>query len=194
MYYTSKQLIEKAKQAEDYKGIPEGYWLCFIRRNEAEQEPNKFNDVAYLMKGYEIVLESTCTTTPGLPALRGGFKKYNKAGAAVVKSNIWMNDAFSPGLHNGRMKALRQVKDIYVYRDNDMDDIAEQIGNPKLGMWHTNIHAATYDFLSKVRKIFIKGWSYGCIVWNYMPMYKRMIERTKDQKFISAIVLNEFSI
>lgn len=194
MYYTSKQLITKAKQAEDYKGIPEGYWVCFVRINEEDQKPNEFNDVAYLMRGEEIVLTSTCTTTPGLPALRGGFKKYNKAGAAVVKSNVWMNEAFSPGLHNGKMEALRQVKDIYAYRDGDMDDVAEQLGTPKLGMWHTNIHASTYDFMSKIRRLFIKGWSYGCIVWNFMPDYKRMIKLTKKQKFISAIVLDEFSI
>ena len=146
MYYTESQIIQKVKQLEGYQGIPQEYWLCFIRINEADQKPNEFNDVVYLMKGQKIVLTSTCTTTPGLPALRGGFRKYNKAGAAVLKANIWMNKSFSSGLHNGRMKCLRQVKDLYAYRDNDLDDVAEQLGKPTLGMWHTNIHAATYDF------------------------------------------------
>jgi len=194
MYYTAEQLVTKAKEAKDYQGIPEGYWICCVRVNEADQKPNEFNDVLNLMMGESLVMMTTCTTTPGLPALRGGFKKYNKAGAAVVKAGVWMNNAFSPGLHNGRMKALRQVKDIFAHRDNDMDDIAEELGTAKKGMWHTNIHASTYDFLSKIRRLFIKGWSYGCIVCNFMPKYKKMIELTKSQKYISAIVLKEFSI
>ena len=194
MYYSAEHLVAKAKQVEDYKSIPEEYWICCIRVNEADQKPNEFNDTLHLMKGEQLVMTTTCTTTPGLPALRGGFKKYNKAGAAVVKSDIWMNEAFAPGLHNSRMKALRQVKDIFAHRDNDMDDIAEELGVAKKGMWHTNIHAATYDFLSKLRKLFIKGWSYGCIVCNYMPEYKKMIELTEKQKTISVVVLNEFSV
>lgn len=194
MYYTSEQIIAKVKEAEGFEKIPEGYWICCIRMNEYDRIPDHFNDTLNLMKGNQIVITTTCTTVPGLPALRGGFKKYNKAGAAVIKAGIWMYNAFAPGLHNGKMKALRQVKDIYVYRDSDMDNIAEELGSAKKGMWHTNIHAATYDFLSKIRKVFIKGWSYGCIVCNFMPEYKILIKLTENQKSISAIVLDEFSI
>lgn len=197
MYYTAKQLIAKAKESEGYEGIPEGYWICCIRMNEEDRKPNQFNDVLNLMEGSRLVLSTTCTTVPGLPALKGGFRRYNKKGAAVAKSNVWMIDAFSPGYHFGssnQMKALRQVKDIFAYRDGDMDDIAEQLGTPVLGMWNTNIHASTYNILNKIRRLLIKGWSYGCIVCNYRPEYNTMIKLTEDQKFISAIVLDEFSL
>ena len=123
MHYSEKEIIAKVKEAEDFKGIPKGYWICCIRMNEEDRKPDHFNDVLNLMKGNHLVMSTTCTTVPGLPALKGGFKKYNKNGAAVVKSNIWMNDAFSPGYHYGysdEMKALRQVKDIWP-RDRDWE-------------------------------------------------------------------------
>jgi len=194
MYYTAEHLVEKAKQAEGFIEIPDGYWLCFVRRTNTEGTPGKFNDVVNVMHKEEIVLTSTCTTTPGMPALKGGYRKYNKLGVAVVKANIWMNKAFSFGKHNGRMDALRQVKPVFVHRDGDKDNIAEELGTAKRGMWHTNIHAATYNTLDKIIKIFIRSWSYGCMVWNYRPDYNRMINFTRGQKFTSAIILDEFSI
>lgn len=194
MKYSAKEIVQQAKAAKEYKSIPEGYWIACVRRSVEERKSNQFECILNLMKGEDRILTTTCTTVPGLPALKGGFKDYNKAGAAVVKAGVWMNEAFSPGKHNGTMDALRQVKDVYVHRDNDMDDKAEELGQPVKGMWNTNIHASTYNFLEKAKKLLINGWSYGCIVCNYMPEYKIMIDLTKRQKYISAIVLDEFSI
>ena len=194
MYYTSEQLITRAEQCEGFVKIPSNYWIACVRRNQDDQKPNEFNDTFYLMKGNNIVKETTCTTTAGLPALQGGFKKYNSKGAAVVCSNIWMNDCFSYGLHAGKMPALRQVKEIYTTRDGNGNSIAEEYGERYKGMWYTNIHAATYNKHDKLLRKLIGNWSYGCIVLNYRPDYNEIIELTREQKSVSVIILKEFSI
>lgn len=194
MYYSAEEIVEMAKRAEGYISIPKDYWLAPIRRNEKDQKADEFNDVVNLMFGDKLIMTTTCTTTPGLPALRGGFKKYNAKGAAVVASDVWMYDAFGYGLHSGKMPCLRQKKNIYAYRDGDGDSIAEQNGVRYLGMWNTNFHAATYNMFDTLLRKIIGAWSYGCIVCNYRPEYNRIIELTKNQKAVSMVIIPEFSV
>lgn len=194
MYYSAEQLVEIAKRAKRFTHIPDNYWINIIRRNQADQKADEFNDVANLMHGEKLIMTTTCTSTPGLPALLGGFKKYNKAGAAVVCANIWMYDAFNYGLHNGKMPCLRQVKNIWTTRDGDMNKIAEEQGEKTFGMWNTNFHAATYKYLDTLLRKWIGLWSFGCIVCNYRPEYNKIIELTKPQKGVSIVVIPEFSI
>lgn len=194
MYYTGEQIVERSKQIEGFKGIPQNYWLAFIRRNLDDQKPNEFNDVANLMFGEQLVFSTTCTTVPGLPALKGGYKKYNKKGACVLKSDVWMYETFGYGLHNGRMECLREILPVWSYRDGDENEFAAQLGDATFGYVATNIHAATYNiWLDPIIKL-IGHWSYGCIVWNVMKTYREMIRLCKPQKRVSAIILNEFPI
>ena len=182
-----------AKRSGGFKKIPSGFWLLFVRRSLEDQKPNEFNDVCYLMNGTNSVDNFTCTTVPGLPALKGGYKKYNKKGAAVLKSNIWMYDSFKKGLHNGRMKCLRQDKDLWAYRDGDNDNKAEQLGQATLGMWHTNIHTVSYKRFTDYIKKFIGGWSYGCIVFNNLDEYYRMLSFFYDDP-VTALIIDEFTV
>ena len=194
MIYTDEQLITKAVTAEGFISIPQDYWVLCIRKNLDDQKPNEFNDIAYLMHGGKAVFWTTCTTVPGLPALKGGYKKYNNKGAAVLKANIWMNDCFNGGLHSGRMKALRQVKPVYTYRDGDGDSKAEQLGKPILGMWYTNFHASTYKWADTIIRKWIGHWSYGCMVCNNRQDYNKIIESTYNQSSVSILILDEFSV
>lgn len=194
MYYSDEQLIERASQMEGFVSIPNDYWLIFIRINLDDQKPNEFNDVCYLMKGTKSLFNTTCTTVPGLPALKGGYKRYNKNGACVLKADIWLNDSFAFGLHNSKMECLRQVENLWSTRDGNGNDKAEEVGPYSFGMWNTNIHCATYKiWLDFVRKL-IGQWSYGCIVLNSTKEYRELIKLCKPQKRVSAIILNEFSI
>jgi len=197
MYYSAEQLITMAKRAEGFTHIPTDYWNLYVRKNLDDQKPNEFNDVHYLMKGEEIVMDQTCTTVPGLPALKGGYKKYNKHGAAIIASNIWMYDAFKSGLHNGKMKCLRQVKPIFIYRDGDMDNKPEQIGPRVKGKWATNIHSVTYNLAyNAIKKLVLKligEWSYGCLVHNNVAGYVHFLDIVGDQE-ISTLILDEFSV
>jgi len=194
MNYTAEEVIERAKSGVGYDYIPEDYWWAFIRRNKDEQMPNQFNDIANLMHGDRLVMSTTCTTVPGLPALQGGFRKYNKDGAAVVCAGIWMYKAFKFGLHSGRMRCLRQDKWIWSTRDGDLDSIAEEQGKKSYGMWNTNIHAASYKYLDKLIRKWIGAWSYGCLVCNNRKEYDPMIDLCEFQDGVSVIILDEWSI
>jgi hypothetical protein len=146
------------------------------------------------MHGRKLITSTTCTTTPGLPALQGGFKKYNSQGAAVVCANVWMYNAFSYGLHSGKMRCLREVKPILTTRDGNMNSVAEEYGKRHLGMWYTNFHAASYKYLDTIVRKWIGHWSYGCIVCNNRVEYDKIIDLTMSQKGVSMIILNEFSV
>ena len=86
-----------------------------------------------MFEGEKFIDVVTGTTNPGTPVLQGGFLKYNKVGAAVVKSDTWYYDVWAYGLHMGKMPALRQVGKITVFRDGDKDSKSEEIGAPITG-------------------------------------------------------------
>ena len=86
--YSDSQLLDRVKSIKSFKGIPEGYWILGVRSNE--DEPNKFDDKFYIWNGEKFITMTSGTTNPGTPILEGGFLKYNKVGAAVLKSDEWL--------------------------------------------------------------------------------------------------------
>ena len=119
--YTDKELLDKVQQLESFTEFPKGYWILAVRSKA--DKPNKFDDKFYIYKDTDFVRVLTGTTNPGLSILKGGWKKYNKKGAAVVKSNEWYYNIYKYGLHRRKMAALRQrrEKPILYYRDGDND-------------------------------------------------------------------------
>lgn len=194
MYYSVENILEMASRAEGFTGFPKGYWLAPIRKNLTDQKSNEFNDVVNLMHHKTLVMQTTCTTVPGLPALKGGFRRYNNKGAAVVCSQIWMHGAFKYGLHAYRMKALRMIKAVWSTRDGNYDNKAEEYGKKTWGNVACNFHASTWSYKSKVVRFLIGHWSYGCIVCNNRQEYNEIIKLCKPQGSISMIILNEFSV
>jgi len=195
--YTTVELIKQAKLTRGFRHIPEEKWLLFVRSNE--DTPNVFDDKCYEMFGESCVGVHSCTTNPGVPSLLGGFRKYKKSGAAVVGSDQWMYNKFAYGLHNGRMPALRLVRPIYVYRDGNLDKkIDESPEGLEHGNFNTNIHANNYDMKSKVIRWVIGGWSAGCLVFNNIPKYKRLVDYFKklkasgEQSTVTALIISEF--
>lgn len=194
--YTDEQLLVKAASLEDFQGYPEGRWLIAVRSNE--DSPNIYDDKVYMFKGEKFVAVTTCTTNPGTPALNGGFKRYNKKGAAVIKANQWCYDAYAYGLHSGRMPALRQIGKIWYHRDGDMDSKAEEIGEKEIANYYTNIHTNTYKYFNGVVKWFIGHWSYGCIVMNKRKTYIEWIKwfknakRDGSQPKVTLCIIDEF--
>lgn len=198
--YTDQQLLDRAASLEDFKTFPKGRFFIFVRSNE--DTPNVYDDKAYLYDGSTdiptFIGVASCTTNPGTPALTGGFKKFNKKGAALIKANQWCYNAFFYGLHRGKMPALRQRLPIWYHRDGDMDNKSEELGEPEYAVYYTNIHSNTYKYFDKVVKMFIGGWSYGCIVINARKKYITWInwfkakQKSGEQKYVSACILEEF--
>ena len=188
--YKDKQLLDKVKSLSNYKEIPKGYWLLGVRSNE--DTPNIFDDKIYLFKGEEFVLVTSATTNPGTPTLKQ-FEKVNKAGAAVLKSDVWYYNLWKYGRHNGKIEALLQIgNSVQVYRDKDKDSKAEEQGELQKGYFGINFHPNTYDIAADNTGATIGWWSAGCQVVNDMYKYREMIKLLKTEKAVSYCLLKEF--
>ena len=187
--YKDKQILDRVKSLKSFKGIPSGYWIVGVRSEE--DAPNKYDDKFYLFNGEQFVKVVTGTTNPGTPILQGGYLKYNKVGAAVVKADEVYYDVWKFGLHQGKMPALRQVGPFIVYRDGDKDGKSEEIGAPITGSGYgINFHTCSY--LEKVVGENIGGWSAGCQVINNTEQYYMIINLIKNQNRITYCLLKEF--
>lgn len=120
-------------------------------------EKNKFDDMIYLINGPMMQIFSG-TTNPGTHWLKNLM---NPKGCAVLKPGQYV-DSWKLGLHQGKYKALTQAKPITVYRDNNKNDLAEELGKEDTGMFGINIHHANSSAVSSI----IDKWSAGCQVLN----------------------------
>ena len=145
------------------------------------------------MHGEELLMTTTGTTVPGLPALKGGFKKYNSKGAAVVCANIWMYDSFQRGYHAGRMLALRMIRKVWSTRDGNLNSVAEEYGKKYFANTACNFHAADWKVVSKLVRFLIGHWSYGCIVCNNRQEYNKILELVGSDP-VSMVIIPEFGV
>jgi hypothetical protein len=188
--YTDKQLLERVKKLPSFKQIPNNYWVLGVRSNE--DTPNVYDDKFYIFAGEKFITMLTGTTNTGTPILQGGFLKYNKVGGAVVKADECYYNLWLYGLHLGKMKALKQVNNIIVYRDGDKDLKSEEIGKPITGIYGINFHTCNFNELSKAIPSEINNWSAGCQVANNVEKYYQTINLFKNNSFTTYILLNEF--
>lgn len=176
--YKDKELLDKAKSLVNYQYIPHDYWAIAVRSNE--DETDKFDDKIYMYRGEQFVMVTSCTTNKGLK------------GTAVMKANVWNYDAYKYGLHRGKQKALRQVKEIPYYRDNDFDGKTDASGTEYRNIINMNIHGATYVEGSKLVREKIGPWSEGCIVLNKHEDYEKFIALAKNQPTFTLCLIDEF--
>lgn len=189
--YTDKELLARVKSLPSFKSIPKGYWLLGVR--SSEDTPNKFDDKIYLFKEEEFIIVTQATTNPGTPVLQKGYLKYNKKGAAILKSEEWYYDVWKYGLHQGKIPALLQLGNTFkVYRDGDNDNKSEEIGDITEGYYGINFHPNNYDVTTKLKKEDINGWSAGCQVVNDIPKYIAIISTVKLQPTITYCLIKEF--
>lgn len=189
--YTEKELLERVKSLNSFKEIPNGYWLLGVQ--SVEDRFNEFDDMMFLFKRDEYIMKTTCTTNAGLTGLKN-YHTYNSEGCAVIKTNEWYYDLWAPGLHRGKMKALRQAltgTPIKYYRDWNKNNKAEEIGNVKEGVIGINFHTATYQ--PGIFTIpFINGWSTGCQVCNNTRDYYRILDYIGNQNRVTYCLIKEF--
>jgi hypothetical protein len=100
------------------------------------------------------------TTEPGVYYQKTPL---NSAGCAIIKPGQY-KDAYGSGYHQGKTdhRCLRQNGNITVYRDNDKDGVAENLGVEETGnSFGCNIHGAKK--FTKTEQI--GPWSAGCQVF-----------------------------
>ena len=190
--YTTDQLLNHAKNINGFKSFPKNKWIYGLRSNE--KTPNVPDDKFYIFEEEKFITMLTGSTEPGTPILQGGFLKYNKVGAAVVKANEWYHNLWLYGLHMGKMPALRQVGEILLYRDGDMDIYAEELGKLIKGLFGINFHTMDYNLLSKDIETKIGTWSAGCQIVNQVEKYYQTISTFKHNGLTTYLLVDEFDV
>ena len=188
--YTDNQLLE---QVERIGGIiPNRGKYLIIGVQSQEDGFNVFDDKFYVFDGPDFKQVSSGTTNAGKTALYF-YDKYNLPGAAIWKTDMFYPNLFKRGYHKGRMRALRQSKPIYYYRDSDKDRFSEQQGELHFEIIYANMHGVDYNPYSVAKKDFINGWSFACQVWNRMGDYRQMVNAVwKRNRLVDYALLKEF--
>lgn len=186
--YTDEQLLNRVKGLKSFIRIPNDYWILGVQSKE--DKFNEFDDKFYLFKGEKFIMVTTGTTNAGLTGLKN-YETYNSEGCAVIKTDEWYYTLWKPGLHKGKMRALKQYSAIKYYRDWNKNDKAEEIGNINEGVIGINFHTASYQPYNVITRL-IGGWSTGCQVANNTADYYKILDYIDNQDVVSYCLIKEF--
>ena len=172
--YTINQLLDTLKE-KNYQVFTKPYMLNIVGVRTTEQ-PNKFDDTMNVFwkddNNKWILKQYPCTTDPGTYYL---LKPMNKLGTAILKEGQYI-DGWKRGLHKGKYTALRQAKNVVVYRDADRNAIFDFNSRETTGMYGINIHKAGADSSE------VKNWSAGCQVFKKSADFDEFMGLVKKQE------------
>lgn len=163
MSYTREQ-VESALKAKGYvwfedvnnKGFDVN--IVGIRNSSTGQKvTNAFDDhltVSYKENGEWKFQIWPATTDPGK---KGVLEYHNAAGVARLVEGQYRG-SHGIGLHQGKYEALKQAKNVKVYRDADKD-LEYDENKIQEGVFGINIHKAGAD------STYVENWSEGCQVF-----------------------------
>ncbi len=182
--YTAEQL--ESRMLSLGMQIPD-FGIIGVR--SAESVPNKFDDSMYTLAAHKKILgPHWCTTNPGNDYL---LAPLNPKGAAILVADKQYVNCFKLGLHKGK-DALIQCGDLLVYRDNDKDIYAEELGVPIVAKpeCRIDIHQANEKWTS----VIIGKWSAGCQVVANPIEYAQLLKSCRDtsKSFFTYTLLKEF--
>jgi hypothetical protein len=159
--YTKEQ-IEKAVKAKGYawfEGAKDFDVNIVGVRNSStgHKVTNVFDDhmtVSYKEGGEWKFKSWACTTDPGT---KGVKEFHNAAGVARLVEGQYRG-SHTLGLHQGKYEALKQAKNVKVYRDANKDMTYDE-SKIQEGIFGINIHKAGAD------STYVENWSEGCQVF-----------------------------
>jgi hypothetical protein len=129
-----------------------------VRNSSTGQKvTNAFDDcitLSYKEKGEWKFHCWPATTDPGK---KGVLESKNKAGVARLVEGQYRG-SHGIGLHQGKYEALKQFKNVKVYRD-DNKDLNYDENKTQEGVFGINIHKAGAD------STYVENWSEGCQVF-----------------------------
>jgi len=172
--YTREQ-VEGAVKAKGYVWFEgeKDYDVNIVGiRNSAtgQKVTNAFDDtitLSYKVGGQWKFHTWACTTDPGK---KGVMEYHNAAGVARLVEGQYRG-SHGIGLHQGKYEALRQAKNVKVYRDANKDLNYDE-NKIQEGVFGINIHKAGAD------STYVENWSEGCQVF----------KRSKDFDEFMAII------
>ena len=177
MSYTREQ-IEAAVKSKGYVWFEDsankGFDVNIVGvRNSSTgtKVTNLFDDhltVSFKENGQWKFFIWAATTDPGK---KGVLEYHNKAGVARLVPNQYRG-SHAIGLHQGKYEALRQQKNVKVYRDANKDLNYDE----KLiaeGVFGINIHKAGQD------STWVENWSEGCQVFKRVKDFDEFMKIVK---------------
>jgi len=158
MQFTTKALLDAMKRL-DYPVFKNEWSLNLIGVRSKDLDANTFNDVLcvlFQIDGKQHCYQFDMTTDPGVY-----YREHplNVDGTALVVPGHYPS-CWQIGTHRGQYKALRQVGEMKVYRDNDLNAQLDDIDVVQSGLFGINLHRANPNSLS----IQVDRWSAGCQV------------------------------
>ena len=163
MSYTREQ-VEAAVKAKGYVWFEDAANKGFdvnivgIRNSSTGQKvTNAFDDhltISYKENGEWKFQIWPATTDPGK---KGVLEYHNAAGVARLVEGQYRG-SHGIGLHQGKYEALKQAKNVKVYRDADKD-LEYDENKIQEGVFGINIHKAGTD------STYVENWSEGCQVF-----------------------------
>lgn len=191
MQYTDSQLIDRVESvAKGFDGWRKGVYDIWVRHDDAPFEMDKFNDKVYTFSvgdngKPEFRMVCTGTSHAGSYGLKQ-FAEYNSKGCAVLEADRLVYESHVYGYHKN-YRAYRQAKGFPYYRDNDRDNLAEEIGPVYDDIIFANCHRAS-QFGESVR---IYNWSVACLVRNRSTHWNGWLAYM-DKRPLSVCILKEF--
>ena len=179
--YTREQ-IETAVKAKGYVWFDDANNKGFdvniigVRNSVTGQKvTNAFDDtmtLSYKENGEWKFHTWACTTDPGK---KGVMEYHNAAGVARLVEGQYRG-SHALGLHQGKYEALRQAKNVKVYRDANRDMNYDEAKIAE-GVFGINIHKAGAD------STYVENWSEGCQVFKKsadFESFMAIIRKAKD--------------
>ena len=168
----SKDKIEAAVKVKGYKWFEgKDYHLNLVgvrNSDTGKKVTNVFDDkltLSYQVGGQWVYKEWTITTDPGTK----GVKEYhNAAGVARLVPGQYIDSHFL-GKHQGKYDALKQIRNVKVYRDPNRDMTYDETKIQE-GVFGINIHKAGKD------STYVENWSEGCQVFKREADFNSMME------------------
>ena len=187
--YDPEDIIRKVKSLNSFTMIPPKYWILGVQSKE--DQFNRFDDVFYLFFKETFILRTSGTTNAGATGLKR-YHSYGQRGTAVIKTNQWYYNLWKPGLHKNKMEALKQAEKILHFRDSNKDINVEERGDLYYGLIGINFHSVTYSKDIGFWRRIISSWSVGCQVANVYKDYRKILDKTENQRRTSYCLIKEW--
>ena len=181
MSYTREQ-IEAAVKSKGYVWFEDasnkGYDVNIVGiRNSAtgQSVTNAFDDtltISYKENGVWKFHSWLATTDPGK---KGVLEYHNAAGVARLVEGQYRG-SHGIGLHQGKYEALKQAKNVKVYRDANKD-LTYNEDKIQEGVFGINIHKAGTD------STYVENWSEGCQVFKKsadFDAFMKIVRKSRD--------------
>lgn len=174
----NQQQIKQAVESKGYKWFDGGNFDVNIVavRTYDNKVRNKFDDFITLSYKEDGVWKFHCwpaTTDPGSYYMK---KLLSNEGCARLAPGQYRG-SHQIGLHQGKYEALRQVKPMTVFRDNNKDDIYDE-KKTQTGVFGINVHKAGADSLN------VDSWSAGCQVFKCIKDFEMFMKICNKAKLI----------